>query len=461
MLFTNRNLPRNRAWDITTCHFAPKVVEFLIYAKIIVANRIFATFTTPYLRDRNMLLKEKKLKKTSKETLTSLELFAGAGGLALGIHKAGFKTMGVIEREKKAVETLKINVPKVLGLSPEGIISQDARLVNYKDYSGKIDLLAGGPPCQPFSNSGRNRGYLDERDGFPIILDAIGDILPKAVLIENVRGLLRKRFTNYVSYIEERMRKPRIRREENEEWLHHYERLKAVDDSTIPDNEKYFVQHFLVDAANYGVPQRRERVFFVAFRLDLGIKSFSVPPTHSKAALIYSQFVTNEYWSKHGIDSHDSHLGPGLKREIKRFLEKPEEKLLKPWVTVRDAITDLPRPVKRGDVEDIPNHTQHPGARIYSGHIGSFMDLPSKTLKAGTNGTPGGENMLREDRYGKSMHPRYFTTREAARIQAFPDTWRFHGQMGACIKQLGNAVPVALAKAFAKEIHNRLLSTED
>ena len=137
-----------------------------------------------------MLLKEKKPKKTSKETLTSLELFAGAGGLALGIHKAGFKTMGVIEREKKAVETLKINVPKVLGLSPEGIISQDARLVNYKDYAGKIDLLAGGPPCQPFSNSGRNRGYLDERDGFPIILDAIGDILPKAVLIENVRGLL-------------------------------------------------------------------------------------------------------------------------------------------------------------------------------------------------------------------------------------------------------------------------------
>lgn len=403
-----------------------------------------------------MLLKEKTSAKTSKSALTSLELFAGAGGLALGIHKAGFKTLGVIEREPRAVETLKINAAAVLGLPTVGVSSLDARLFPYKQYLGKIDLLAGGPPCQPFSNSGRNRGHLDERDGFPIILDAIGDILPKAVLIENVRGLLRKRFSNYVSYIEQRMMKPLIRLEENEDWQHHYERLCSADESAIPDTEKYFVQHFLVDAADYGVPQRRERVLFVGFRADLGINSFSVPPTHSKGALLHSQFVTGEYWRKHGIKSHDSHLGPGLKREIKRFLKNPEEKMRKPWVTVRDAIVDLPKPVNRGEAEKIHNHTQHPGARIYSGHIGSFMDLPSKALKAGTNGTPGGENMLREDRYGKPMHPRYFTTREAARIQTFPDNWRFHGQMGACIKQLGNAVPVALAKAFAKEIYIKL-----
>lgn len=126
-----------------------------------------------------------------------------------------------------------------------------------------------------------------------------------------------------------------------------------------------------------------------------------------------------------------------------------------PWKTVRDALSDLPQPVLRGQKEEIHNHVQHPGARIYSGHIGSYWDYPAKALKAGTHGTPGGENVLCET---SNDLVRYFTTREAARLQTFPDEWRFHGTWGACIKQLGNAVPVELATRFSQEIQQRLLT---
>jgi len=123
---------------------------------------------------------------------------------------------------------------------------------------------------------------------------------------------------------------------------------------------------------------------------------------------------------------------------------------LKPWLTVRDAIGDLPNPVERGMNELIPNHTQHPGARIYKSHVGSYYDFPAKALKAGTNGTPGGENMVRIP--GEINSVRYFTTREAARLHTFPDEWRFAGTWGSCIKQLGNAVPVVLARQYGQEI---------
>jgi DNA (cytosine-5)-methyltransferase 1 len=125
-----------------------------------------------------------------------------------------------------------------------------------------------------------------------------------------------------------------------------------------------------------------------------------------------------------------------------------------PWVTVRDVLYDLPKPVHRGSKEIFPNHIQHPGARVYQNHIGSFWDYPAKALKAGTHGTPGGENMLRFSPAKKDV--RYFTTREAARLHSFPDTWIFHGTWGACIRQLGNAVPVKLSEIFATEIHKRL-----
>jgi len=207
-----------------------------------------------------------------------------------------------------------------------------------------------------------------------------------------------------------------------------------------------------VDAADYGVPQRRRRVFILALRRDLDLDQFELPPTNSRAALLYDQWITGEYWKRHDLtrtghmEKRDETIVNALRQQL-----FPMDGL-SPWRTVRDAIGDLPAPVARGEQEIMANHVQHPGARSYSGHAGSRLDHPAKALKAGAHGTPGGENTVQIPDGGV----RYLTTREAARLQTFPDTWLFSGSWGACVKQLGNAVPAKLAALFAYEIYERL-----
>jgi DNA (cytosine-5)-methyltransferase 1 len=125
-----------------------------------------------------------------------------------------------------------------------------------------------------------------------------------------------------------------------------------------------------------------------------------------------------------------------------------------PWLTVRDAISDLPDP-ERFLANNIPNHRLNPGARGYPGHTGSPLDEPAKTLKAGDHGVPGGENML--SRADGSV--RYFTVREAARLQTFPDDYIFRGGWSEAMRQLGNAVPVRLAETVARSVAQTLLAT--
>ena len=117
------------------------------------------------------------------------------------------------------------------------------------------------------------------------------------------------------------------------------------------------------------------------------------------------------------------------------------------WITVRDAISDLPDPERRPN-SGVPNHVVNPGARSYPGHTGSPLDEPAKTLKAGDHGVPGGENMLA--RPDGSI--RYFTVREAARLQTFPDDYVFQGAWSEAMRQLGNAVPVRLAETIARSV---------
>ena len=126
-----------------------------------------------------------------------------------------------------------------------------------------------------------------------------------------------------------------------------------------------------------------------------------------------------------------------------------------PWRTVRDAIQGLPDPESSG-ASRAPNHVFQPGARVYPGHTGSPLDLPAKTLKAGDHGVPGGENML----VRKDGSVRYFTIRESARIQTFPDGFRFHGSWTETMRQLGNAVPVVLAQRVATSVAEQLALAE-
>jgi DNA (cytosine-5)-methyltransferase 1 len=136
-----------------------------------------------------------------------------------------------------------------------------------------------------------------------------------------------------------------------------------------------------------------------------------------------------------------------LKTRIERLQSLAFER---PWLTVRDVIADLPNPERRGN--GVLNHQFIPGARTYIGHTGSPLDEPAKTLKAGDHGVPGGENML----VSPDGTVRYFTVRESARLQTFPDDYLFAGSWGEIMRQLGNAVPVRLAQMLASRIRQAL-----
>jgi DNA (cytosine-5)-methyltransferase 1 len=126
-----------------------------------------------------------------------------------------------------------------------------------------------------------------------------------------------------------------------------------------------------------------------------------------------------------------------------------------PWATVRDAVSDLPDP-EQNPRNGVPNHVFNSGARSYPGHTGSPLDQPAKTLKAGDHGVPGGENMLcRPD-----GSVRYFTVREAARLQTFPDDFVFQGSWSESMRQLGNAVPVRLGEVVAESVAQTLEAIE-
>ena len=167
--------------------------------------------------------------------------------------------------------------------------------------------------------------------------------------------------------------------------------------------------------------------------------------------VVASQWVTGEYWDRHKIAKWQR---PELPERVRSRVERLRNGLLfaidEPWRTVRDAISGLPDPTKRES--GISNHVLNPGARTHPGHTGSPLDEPAKTLKAGDHGVPGGENMLAYPD-GKV---RYFTVRESARLQTFPDEFVFAGSWTETMRQLGNAVPVSLAQQLAASIGAKL-----
>lgn len=388
------------------------------------------------------------------KNVKSVELFTGAGGLAMGTAKAGFHHLALVERDKHSCYTIRENQQRSNNVVSDWRLHQmDVADFDTSTINGEIDLLAGGPPCQPFSIGGRHSSHLDERDMFPQFFRAVRELRPKAFLIENVRGLLRQNFINYFEYIILQLTHPEVLLNDNESWVEHVARLKHHHNGAVPDDLKYKVTFKLLNAADYGVPQKRERVFIVGFRSDLNINWSWTEPTHTEEALIWDKWVTGEYWERHGIPSS---ARPECNPKLRARLQKTGASLLgsmtAPWHTVRDAISDLPEPENIDAASSIPNHTYISGARSYPGHTGSPLDEPAKTLKAGVHGVPGGENMLALP----SGEVRYFTVREAARLQTFPDDYYFPCTWGESMRQIGNAVPVNLAYIIASGIYNHL-----
>jgi len=307
---------------------------------------------------------------------------------------------------------------------------------------------------------GKHRAFKDTRDMFPAAVEVVRTVKPKAFIIENVKGLTRSSFHNYYQYILLQFEFPELKRKVDESWSEHCQRLQQEKSSGRRGSQfglTYNVLPKLLNAANHGVPQRRERVFIVGFRSDLSVKWEYPLETHSLDALLFDQWVTGEYWDRHKISKRRRPELPAKSRllvEKLRGLGLPPTRL--PWRTVRDALVDLPDPEEIESNGVFHNHRFQPGAKPYTGHTGSPMDFPSKALKAGDHGVPGGENMLVKDSGGV----RYLTVRESARLQTFPDGYVFHGSWTETMRQLGNAVPVSLARIVASSVAEKLIVAE-
>lgn len=391
--------------------------------------------------------------------MKSVELFAGAGGLAMGVSLAGFESLAVIEWDRWACDTIRENQRRAYPLTQDWRLWEgDVRNFDWLSIPDNIDLLAGGPPCQPFSMGGKHQAFGDERDMFPSTVEIVRKLKPKSFIIENVKGLTRSSFTNYYQYILLQLEFPEVERRQYDTWMDHLQRLQEEKTSggMHAKGLTYHVVPTLVNAADYGVPQKRERVFIVGFRSDLGVEWSFPRATHSYDALLYSQWVTGEYWEQHKIPkSRRPAIPDNLDNRIKKLggLLIPFEESR--WRTVRDALLDVTVP-RTGGAQDFHNHCYQSGARIYKGHTGSPLDLPAKTLKAGDHGVPGGENMMVMD----DGCVRYFSVRESARLQTFPDGYVFHGSWTETMRQLGNAVPVALARRVAASVATCLAEVE-
>lgn len=377
-------------------------------------------------------------------SLRGVELFAGGGGLLLGSALAGVEHVAAAEWNKWACKTMRENAaadyPLVRGLN---VLEGDVRSVDWSQVpdADDVDLVTGGPPCQPFSLGGRARSADDSRDMFPATTAVIEKLRPRAFVVENVRGLTRSSFSDYFEFIKLRLQHPELRAREGETWVDHFTRLQR-EHTSVRSDLSYRLVTTLVDAADYGVPQRRHRVFMVGFRSDVDAEWSFPEAGYSSAALLRDQ-TRGDYWERHAVGAAD-------RIPVRSTLKDEDGK--KPWRTVRDAMAGLPKPGGNGTARGWLDHRLQSGARSYAGHTGSPLDEPSKALKAGVHGVPGGENMMRFP----DGSVRYYSTREAARIQTFPDRYALHGAWTEAMRQIGNAVPVKLAEAVMSSVVEHL-----
>lgn len=379
---------------------------------------------------------------------TSIEMFSGAGGMALGVARAGFRHLALNEIDEYAVSTLRANLDRLSGAE---LIDGDSRQIDWSRWRGDVRLLAAGAPCQPFSIAGDSKGHHDERNLFPEVIRAVREIRPDAVLLENVRGLGRKSFRPYFDYVLRQLAAPDLHSRAGESWRDHDARLKGHSPSDPADR---YVVHGprMINAADHGVAQVRQRLFVVAFRGDRAPDDWAWPAlTHGRDLLVWEQ-IHGVYWRQRDLPLQPS---PKASMALVGRLENSQPPVgVAAWRTLRDAIDGLPDP-RTPAADDIDGHVHVPGGKTYDGHTGNLLDWPAKTVKAGVKGRPGGEGIVHEDNGGL----RLLTVRETARLQAFPDHWHIAGPRSRALRQLGNAVPVTVAQHLAEGIANVLTDT--
>lgn len=319
--------------------------------------------------------------------LKFIEVCSGAGGLSTGFINAGFEPVLLNEIDKTFCETLKLNHP--------GVRVENTSMINLNlsEFNNRIDVLAGGVPCQAFSQAGERQGLEDPRG--QLIIDfnrLIIECEPKIFLIENVKGLLSH---------------------------NNGETLRGVID-LFKNNDRYRVHHKVLNSKDYEVPQKRERVFIIGIRNDIS-KQWVYPTPSTKTVLLRDVLVN--------VPESIGAKYPPAKEAVMRLVPPGGC-----WV-------DLPEDIKReymGERSLAAGGGKRGMARRLS------MDEHSLTLTTSPS-----------QKQTERCHPtetRPLTVREYARIQTFPDSYVFKGGMTAQYKQIGNAVPVKLAQTVAQQI---------
>jgi DNA (cytosine-5)-methyltransferase 1 len=374
----------------------------------------------------------------------AVELFAGAGGLGLGGRFAGFRHIGLVDASPSACASLRRNVRLFPGLGAQAIYQSDVTEFDFSVFRRKADVLLAGAPCQPWSQGGSHDGPSDARNLFDEVIRALREIEPDALIIENVRGLSRPAFAGFLEYLRLAIAFPTVANPRLG-WLANLRNLRRAEKRPGSAQAYRTYGPVSLNAADYGTAQIRHRVFLVALRSSLRETWTPPAPTHSREKLIRDLWMSSDYWRRHGLRQPSSRSD--LWRSTKPHdLNGVGASGLRPWRTVRDAIADLPDPRSSGDLTS--DHRIVAGARAYPGHTGSFLDWPAKTLKAGVHGVPGGENCVKL----RNGRVRYFTIREAARLQDFPDAYTFDATWSQAFRQIGNAVPVRLSTAVAASV---------
>ena len=326
---------------------------------------------------------------------SSVELFAGAGGLALGMHLAGFKHVLLNEMDESACNTIRYNHPEW------NVLQGDIRNVDFSPLYGKVDFLSGGFPCQAFSYAGKKGGLNDTRGTlFFELARAVREIQPKVFLGENVKGLL----------------------------SHDNGRTLQVIRNAIKELGYTLIEPQVLKAVMYQVPQKRERLILIAIRNDLAKKvTFKWPDPYKRVMTLRDAFFAGDLYSTN-VPISEGQSYPAKKARVLSMV--PEG----------------------GDWRDLPVAEQkaYLGGSYYlgGGKTGMArrlsMDEPSLTLTCAP-----------AQKQTERCHPtetRPLTVREYARIQTFPDSWHFVGNISDQYKQIGNAVPVNLAYAIGRAL---------
>ena len=385
-------------------------------------------------------------KLSTKQKATVISVFSGAGGLDVGLEMAGFKTIACVENDINCRETLRYNRPewKLFESSfkfRNGTKTKrepgDIRAIEVKELlefagtrPGEVTLVAGGVPCQPFSNIGKRQGQLDKENGdlFLEFIRIVKGIKPKAFLFENVAGITQEKHGDVLEYLVDNFR-----------------------------GMGYGISYSVLNAANYGVPQRRERFFLIGIK---GIENPAFPlPTHFKDEKCWSEFVKD--------------------------LDKAPRYKPKPWITLKEVLAKIPSNYEKRDdfaVMKLSSLVIERMKHIKQGN--NFKALPMELRpNCWKNGKHQGNDTfgrlieslpsvtIRTAAYnpakGMYIHPREnrgLNTLEMAAIQGFPHAWKFRcfGRERITLvsggKQIGNAVPPHLGKALGQAISEQIVN---